>query len=47
MKYLFLFVTITCVAASSFAQKFSASIDAQLAFPQSDYKDVNEDAGYG
>ena len=47
MKYFFLFIIITCVAASSFAQKFSASIDAQLAFPQSDYKDVNEDAGYG
>ena len=29
------------------AQKFTASIDAQLALPQGDYKEVNPDAGFG
>jgi hypothetical protein len=33
--------------ADSDAQKFSASIDAQLAIPQGDYKTVNPDAGFG
>jgi len=47
MKYLFAFILITCGCASSFAQKFSTSIDAQLALPQGDYKYVNADAGYG
>ncbi|MEO8763077.1 MAG: hypothetical protein ABI416_02270 [Ginsengibacter sp.] len=31
----------------SFAQKFSVSLDGQLSIPQGDYKDVNEDAGFG
>lgn len=33
--------------ADSDAQKFSASVDAQLAVPQGDYKAVNPDAGFG
>ena len=47
MKYLFVFILIAFGSASSSAQKFSTSIDAQLALPQGDYKDVNADAGYG
>ena len=46
MKYLFTLIIIF-VNTFCFAQKFSASIDAQLAIPQSDYKEVNNDAGYG
>jgi len=46
MKYLFALI-IVFVNTFCFAQKFSASIDAQLAIPQSDYKEVNNDAGYG
>ena len=46
MKYLLTILLIfTC--AFSFAQKFSTSIDVQLAVPQGDYKDVNPDAGFG
>src|SRR6476620_737159 len=46
MKYLLTILLIfTC--ALSFSQKFSMSIDAQLAVPQGDYKDVNHDAGFG
>ena len=46
MKYLLTILLIfTC--SFSFAQKFSTSIDAQLAVPQGDYKDVNPDAGFG
>ena len=47
MKYIFLFILIVGESASSFAQKFSTSIDAQLAIPQGDYKVTNADAGYG
>ncbi len=47
MKYLFAMIVIVFASAGCFAQKFSTSIDAQLAIPQSDYKDVNKDAGYG
>lgn len=47
MKYLFTLLLIVFVNTFCFAQKFSASIDAQLAIPQRDYKEVNPDAGYG
>jgi hypothetical protein len=47
MKYLFSLALIVFINTFCFAQKFSASIDAQLAIPQSDYKEVNQDAGYG
>jgi hypothetical protein len=39
---LIVFINTFCLA-----QKFSTSIDAQLSIPQSDYKEVNPDAGYG
>ena len=47
MKYLLSMLLIVFANAFCFAQKFSTSIDAQLAIPQSDYKEVNQDAGYG
>lgn len=47
MKYLFTLTVLVFAHAFSFAQKFSTSIDAQLAIPQSDYKETNPDAGYG
>lgn len=47
MKYLFTLVLIVSLNAICFPQKFSTSLDAQLSIPQSDYKDVNQDAGYG
>lgn len=47
MKYLFTILLIVFVNTFCFAQKFSTSIGAQLAIPQSDYKEVNNDAGYG
>jgi hypothetical protein len=46
MKYL-LAIFLIFIYSFSFAQKFSTSIDAQLSVPQSDYKDVNPDAGFG
>ena len=46
MKYL-LAIFLIFICSFSFAQKFSTSIDAQLAVPQGDYKDVNPDAGLG
>ena len=46
MKYL-LAILLIYTGPLSFAQKFSTSIDLQLAVPQGDYKDVNPDAGYG
>ena len=47
MKYLFTLILIVVVKTFCLAQKFSTSIDAQLSIPQSDYKEVNQDAGYG
>ena len=47
MKYLFTLILIVVVNTFCFAQKFSTSIGAQLSIPQSDYKEVNPDAGYG
>jgi hypothetical protein len=46
MKYL-LTILLISACSLSFAQKFSASLDVQLAVPQGDYKDVNPDAGFG
>jgi len=40
---IFMIFTCTC----SFAQKFSVSLDGQLAIPQGDYNDVTKDAGFG
>lgn len=37
-------LVLSCVAS---AQRFSLSIDAQLAVPQGDYKETSPDAGYG
>lgn len=46
MKYIL--TTLLAFAVSfSFAQKFSISLDAQLAVPEGDYKAVNSDAGFG
>ena len=46
MRYL-LFIFFALISTLSFCQKFSTSIDAQLAVPQGDFKDVNPDAGFG
>ena len=46
MKYIFTLFIIS-LASVSYGQKFSLSLDAQLAVPQGEYKDVNPDAGYG
>jgi hypothetical protein len=46
MKYLFTLALIVFINTFCFAQKFSTSIGAQLSIPQSDYKEVNPDAGY-
>jgi hypothetical protein len=40
-------VIMVFTGSFSVAQKFSVSIDGQLAIPQGDYKDVNPDAGFG
>jgi hypothetical protein len=45
-KYTFLLLGSFLVSAS-FGQKFTASVDAQLAIPQGEYKEVNPDAGFG
>jgi hypothetical protein len=47
MKYLLTLTLIVFAYTFSFAQKFSTSLDAQLAIPQSDYKEANPDAGFG
>jgi len=47
MKYLLTILMISFTYSFSQAQKFSTSINAQLAVPQGDYKDVNPDAGFG
>lgn len=46
MKY-FATVILIMIASISYGQKFTISLDAQLAVPQGDYKDANPDAGYG
>ncbi|MEP6596770.1 MAG: hypothetical protein ABJA71_12530 [Ginsengibacter sp.] len=46
MKYFFTLIIVT-LASVSYGQKFSISLDAQLAVPQGDYKDASSDAGYG
>ena|ERR1017187_4667701 len=47
MKYFFTLILIVFIKTLWFAQKFSTSIDAQLSIPECDYKEVNQDAGYG
>jgi hypothetical protein len=47
MRFLFASLLIVFAHTFSFAQKFSASVDAQLALPQGDYQVVSPDAGYG
>jgi hypothetical protein len=47
MKKIIAGLSLMLFFADSDAQKFSASIDAQLAIPQGDYKEVNPDAGFG
>ncbi len=46
MKYV-LTILLTGTFSLSFAQKFTISLDAQLAVPEGDYKEVNSDAGFG
>ena len=46
MKYL-LTILLISFTYLSFAQKFSTSIDVQIAVPQGDFKDVNADVGFG
>ena len=46
MKY-FATVILIMITSISYGQKFTISLDAQLAVPQGDYKDANPDAGYG
>ncbi|MEP6584339.1 MAG: hypothetical protein ABJA90_08725 [Ginsengibacter sp.] len=46
MKYLLTIIFITIVSLS-YGQKFTISVDAQLAIPEGDYKEANPDAGYG
>ncbi len=46
MKYFFTIILIT-IASISYGQKFTISLDAQLALPEGDYKEANPDAGYG
>ncbi|MEP6928278.1 MAG: hypothetical protein ABI834_11600 [Ginsengibacter sp.] len=47
MKYLLIIFLTSFTCSFCFGQKFATSINAQLAVPQGDYKDVNTDAGYG
>jgi hypothetical protein len=42
-----LIILLIFIGSFSYAQKFCASVDVQLAVPQGDYKDVNPDAGFG
>jgi hypothetical protein len=46
-KYFLIGIVLLIFSTGSFAQKFSASADLQLAIPQSDYKLVNPNIGYG
>lgn len=47
MKKCMLILLTPFVISASFGQKFTASIDAQLAIPQGEYKEINADAGLG
>ena len=47
MKNIFICILFSFVSSFSAAQKFSTSINAQLAIPQGDYKTTNGNAGYG
>jgi hypothetical protein len=47
MKYLLITLPALFASCLCAGQKFSISLDAQLAVPQGDYKDVNSDAGFG
>ena len=47
MKFLSITIVLLLSCIFSFAQKFSVSADAQVSIPQSDYKVVNPNVGYG
>ncbi len=47
MKNLFILIIFSLFGTFSLGQKFSTSIDAQLAIPQNEYKQSNPDAGFG
>ena len=47
MRRLMICAFFTFISSITFGQKFSISLDAQLAVPQGDYKTTNGDAGYG
>ena len=47
MKWLFTFWLSFLFCSFGFAQKFSTSINAQLAIPQGEYQTANSDAGFG
>jgi len=47
MKNISICIFFSFICLSSFAQKFSASINAQLAIPKGDYQITNGNAGYG
>lgn len=47
MKFLFFLIVASCSFSFSYAQKFSASVDFQVPVPQSDYRKVNPNPGYG
>lgn len=50
MRYIIIYLFIPlcfCVATPGFAQKFSTSVNLQVAVPQSEYKEVNPDVGFG
>jgi hypothetical protein len=47
MKYFISLLLIVFTNEFCTAQKFSTSINAQLSIPQGDYKEANQDAGYG
>ncbi len=46
MKFLSTLILFS-IASISYSQKFTISLDAQLAVPEGDYKESNPDAGYG
>lgn len=47
MKYLSVLIYFSFFYSNGFTQKFSTSINAQLAIPQLDYKETNPEAGFG
>jgi hypothetical protein len=47
MRPLITFLLFVLIASTSFAQKFSLSLDAQVGIPQQEYQATNGDAGYG